>query len=51
MRLLTAAEAEREQKRDAIREVIRRKRAVDSLHSFAMNIDIPTAPHTAMYPG
>ena len=50
MRLLTAAEAEREQQRAAIREVIRRKRAVDSLHSFAMNIDIPTAPHTAIYP-
>lgn len=32
------------------REMIRRKRCRDSLHSFALNIDIPTAPTGAMCP-
>lgn len=32
------------------REMIRRKRCRDSLHSFALNIDIPTAPRGALCP-
>lgn len=35
---------------DAARDMIRRKRCRDSLHSFAMNIDIPTAPRGALCP-
>jgi hypothetical protein len=34
----------------AIRELIRRERCRNSLHSFALNIDIPTAPSPAMHP-
>lgn len=32
------------------RELIRRKRSQESLHSFALNIDIPTSPDPALYP-
>ena len=35
---------------DVARDIIRRKRCRDSLHSFALNIDIPTAPHLALCP-
>lgn len=35
---------------DAVVEVLKRKRSQDSLHSFALNIDIPGAPMVAMCP-
>jgi len=35
---------------EVIREFIRRKRCAESLHSFALNVDIPTAPHGAIQP-
>lgn len=37
-------------RREVVRDLIRRKRCRDSLHSFALNIDIPTAPKGAMEP-
>lgn len=37
-------------KADIARDLIRRKRARESLHSYVLNIDIPTAPSGAMYP-
>ncbi len=37
-------------KSDIARELLRRKRCQDSLHSFALNIQMPTVPATAMYP-
>jgi predicted phage terminase large subunit-like protein len=37
-------------KADIARDLIRRKRCHDSLHSFALNIDIPTAPTGALCP-
>ena len=35
---------------DAVRELIRRKRCQDSLHSFALNVQIPTVPGEPMCP-
>jgi len=35
---------------DIARDLIRRKRCKESLHSFALNIDIPTAPAGALCP-
>ncbi len=35
---------------EVARDMIRRKRCAESLHSFALNIDIPTAPTGAMCP-
>lgn len=37
-------------KADIARDLIRRKRCRDNLHSFALNIDIPTAPNSALCP-
>ncbi|MDE2098498.1 MAG: terminase family protein [Patescibacteria group bacterium] len=37
-------------KAEVIRDLIRRKRCRESLHSFAANIDIPTAPTGAILP-
>lgn len=37
-------------RKDVARDLIRRIRCRDSLHSFAMNIDVPTAPHGALCP-
>jgi predicted phage terminase large subunit-like protein len=39
-----------EVRREVARDLIRRKRCRESLHSFALNIDIPTAPHGALFP-
>ena len=42
--------AENISRADIARDMIRRKRCHDSLHSFALNIDIPTAPTGACEP-
>jgi hypothetical protein len=39
-----------EQLQAAIRELLRRKRCQESLHSYALNIDIPTVPFEAPQP-
>lgn len=38
----------KEQVRAAAREILRRKRAQTSLHSYALSIDVPMSPHDAM---
>lgn len=38
------------EKQDVARDLIRRKRCHDSLHSYALNIDIPTSPNVALCP-
>jgi len=37
-------------KADVARELLRRKRCQESLHSFALNIQMPTVPAAPMYP-
>jgi hypothetical protein len=37
-------------KADVARELLRRKRCQESLHSFALNIQMPTVPNAPMYP-
>lgn len=37
-------------RRDAARELLRRKRCQDSIHSFALNVQIPTVPGEPMCP-
>jgi predicted phage terminase large subunit-like protein len=37
-------------KKELLRELLRRKRAHDSLHSFALNVDIPTNPSAPLEP-